>query len=60
MIMSSPKRHLAVISGLEKFIDIKCRASGLMPNAVVLVATLRGAQNARWRRQSGGGKTSAR
>ena len=27
--------------GLEKFIDIKCRASGLMPNAIVLVATLR-------------------
>lgn len=27
--------------GLEKFIDIKCRASGLMPNVIVLVATLR-------------------
>lgn len=27
--------------GLEKFMDIKCRVSGLMPNAVVLVATLR-------------------
>ncbi len=27
--------------GLEKFMDIKARASGLMPNAIVLVATLR-------------------
>lgn len=27
--------------GLEKFMDIKCRASGLMPNLVVLVTTLR-------------------
>lgn len=27
--------------GLEKFIDIKCRVSGIMPNAIVLVATLR-------------------
>jgi formate--tetrahydrofolate ligase len=27
--------------GAEKFIDIKCRKSGLRPNAVVLVATLR-------------------
>lgn len=27
--------------GLEKFMDIKCRVSGLMPNAIVLVATLR-------------------
>ena len=27
--------------GLEKFFDIKCRTSGLMPNAVVLVATVR-------------------
>ncbi len=27
--------------GLEKFVDIKCRASGLMPNAIVIVATLR-------------------
>ncbi len=25
--------------GMEKFFDIKCRASGLVPNAVVLVAT---------------------
>ncbi len=27
--------------GMEKFFDIKCRASGLTPNAVVLVATIR-------------------
>jgi formyltetrahydrofolate synthetase len=27
--------------GMEKFFDIKCRASGLVPNVVVLVATVR-------------------
>lgn len=27
--------------GMEKFFDIKCRASGLAPHAVVLVATVR-------------------
>jgi methylenetetrahydrofolate dehydrogenase (NADP+) / methenyltetrahydrofolate cyclohydrolase / formyltetrahydrofolate synthetase len=27
--------------GMEKFFDIKCRASGLIPDAVVLVATVR-------------------
>ncbi|GAA5845755.1 hypothetical protein JCM9279_006098 [Rhodotorula babjevae] len=27
--------------GMEKFVNIKCRASGLVPNAVVLVATVR-------------------
>ncbi|GBM39137.1 Monofunctional C1-tetrahydrofolate synthase, mitochondrial [Araneus ventricosus] len=27
--------------GLEKFCDIKCRYSGLVPNAVVIVATIR-------------------
>jgi formyltetrahydrofolate synthetase len=27
--------------GMEKFVDIKCRASGLMPDAAVLVATVR-------------------
>lgn len=27
--------------GMEKFFDIKCRASGLIPDAVVLVATIR-------------------
>jgi formyltetrahydrofolate synthetase len=27
--------------GMEKFMDIKCRASGLAPNCVVLVATVR-------------------
>jgi formyltetrahydrofolate synthetase len=28
--------------GMEKFMDIKCRYSGLIPNVVVLVATVRG------------------
>ena len=27
--------------GMEKFMDIKCRASGLVPNCVVIVATVR-------------------
>ena len=27
--------------GMEKFFDIKCRYSGLIPNSVVLVATVR-------------------
>jgi methylenetetrahydrofolate dehydrogenase (NADP+)/methenyltetrahydrofolate cyclohydrolase/formyltetrahydrofolate synthetase len=27
--------------GMEKFFDIKCRASGIIPNCVVLVATIR-------------------
>ncbi|GAA5848576.1 hypothetical protein JCM8547_004558 [Rhodosporidiobolus lusitaniae] len=27
--------------GMEKFVNIKCRTSGLVPNAVVLVATIR-------------------
>jgi methylenetetrahydrofolate dehydrogenase (NADP+)/methenyltetrahydrofolate cyclohydrolase/formyltetrahydrofolate synthetase len=27
--------------GMEKFFDIKCRASGLIPNCVILVATVR-------------------
>ena len=27
--------------GMEKFLDIKCRASGLEPDAIVLVATIR-------------------
>lgn len=27
--------------GMEKFFDIKCRVSGLQPNAVVIVATVR-------------------
>ena len=30
--------------GAEKFLDIKCRKSGLFPNAVVLVATVRALQ----------------
>jgi methylenetetrahydrofolate dehydrogenase (NADP+)/methenyltetrahydrofolate cyclohydrolase/formyltetrahydrofolate synthetase/formate--tetrahydrofolate ligase len=28
--------------GMEKFFDIKCRTSGLIPNCVVLVSTIRG------------------
>ena len=31
----------AIFLGMEKFFDIKCRASGLTPSAVVLVATIR-------------------
>lgn len=31
--------------GAEKFIDIKCRASGLKPDCVVLVATIRALKN---------------
>ncbi|MDR0451088.1 MAG: formate--tetrahydrofolate ligase [Treponema sp.] len=31
--------------GLEKFFNIKCRASGLVPDAVVLVATVRALKN---------------
>ncbi len=27
--------------GMEKFFNIKCRASGLVPNAVCMVATVR-------------------
>lgn len=27
--------------GLEKFVDIKCRSSGLLPDCVVIVATIR-------------------
>jgi formyltetrahydrofolate synthetase len=27
--------------GMEKFLDIKCRASGLIPNVIVIVATIR-------------------
>ncbi|XP_014475137.1 PREDICTED: C-1-tetrahydrofolate synthase, cytoplasmic isoform X2 [Dinoponera quadriceps] len=27
--------------GMEKFFDIKCRTSGLIPNAIILVATIR-------------------
>ncbi|MCL4393359.1 MAG: formate--tetrahydrofolate ligase [Chloroflexi bacterium] len=27
--------------GMEKFLDIKCRASGLIPNTIVIVATVR-------------------
>lgn len=31
--------------GAEKFVDIKCRASGLKPSAVVIVATVRALKN---------------
>ena len=33
--------RLLVARSMEKFVNIKCRASGLVPNAVVLVATVR-------------------
>jgi len=39
--------------GMEKFFDIKCRASGLVPDAVVLVATIRSLK------MHGGGPTVA-
>ena len=31
--------------GAEKFLDIKCRLTGLMPDAVVVVATVRALKN---------------
>lgn len=31
--------------GAEKFLDIKCRNNDLIPNAVVLVATVRALKN---------------
>jgi methylenetetrahydrofolate dehydrogenase (NADP+)/methenyltetrahydrofolate cyclohydrolase/formyltetrahydrofolate synthetase len=34
-------RHLLIQPRMEKFFDIKCRASGLVPDVVVLVATVR-------------------
>ena len=53
--------------GAEKFLDIKCRMAGLRPAAVVVVATVRGAEAARRpekggtekRRPRGAGKGSA-
>ncbi len=41
--------------GMEKFFDIKCRYSGLVPSVVVLVATVRASKNA-WRRPQGDGR----
>lgn len=48
MISAAPFPSLAVTEagfgadiGMEKFFNIKCRASGLRPNVVVLVATIR-------------------
>ena len=42
--------------GMEKFLDIVCRAGGLQPSAVVLVATVRALEAPRWRagRRCGG------
>ncbi len=44
--------------GLEKFCNIKCRYSGLKPDGVVLVATIRALEDARRRPESGGGKAA--
>jgi methylenetetrahydrofolate dehydrogenase (NADP+) / methenyltetrahydrofolate cyclohydrolase / formyltetrahydrofolate synthetase len=33
--------NLGADIGMEKFFDIKCRTSGLVPNAVVLVTTIK-------------------
>ncbi len=42
--------------GMEKFFDIKCRYSGLIPSVVVLVATIRALKDARRWTQSCGGQ----
>ena len=42
--------------GAEKFLDIKCRAAGLKPDAAVVVATVRALKNARRGGQSGAGQ----
>ena len=39
--MSSQRPDSGVILGAEKFFNIKCRLSGLRPDAAVVVATLR-------------------
>ena len=40
-ILSVTEAGFGADIGMEKFFDIKCRYSGLIPNAVVLVATIR-------------------
>ena len=47
--------------GAEKFVHIKCRASGLQPHAAVLVTTVRGtkAQSGRYRPGAHGGSREA-
>ncbi len=44
--------------GMEKFCNIKCRYSGLIPDVVVLVATVRALKIAWWGTQSGSGKAA--
>jgi hypothetical protein len=42
VVSSDAISPLYCVLGMEKFFNIKCRYSGLVPNAVVLVATIRG------------------
>ena len=46
--------------GAEKFFDIKCRAAGLRPDAVVVVATVRAVLSEVWGRGGKGGEALAR
>ncbi len=41
MVTMQSQKLVSVLTWVEKFIDIKCRTSGLRPAAVVLVATIR-------------------
>ncbi len=45
--------------GMEKFFDIKCRTSGLIPQVVVLVATVRALEDARRWPEGGCWKTAS-
>ena len=61
---SSPQAGFGADIGMEKFMNIKCRASGLKPDCAVIVATVRalkmhgGGPNVvagDWRGERGGG-----
>ena len=41
LLLSVTEAGFGADIGMEKFFNIKCRTSGLVPNAVVLVATVR-------------------